>query len=197
GVACVEERALELVRLALVLRRPVERAGEPGTAVELGWVAPARRPLSGAGGEMSMKVPALAVLVEPVAEAWPLAQQRLVRDLECPLAHDQQTGLGEDADDTRRGLVSFEVELVQRDSAPYDGSGVIQSEPQHDAACHLPLCPVQLAVGALGEARDRGAHPAGGAVRLMAEKSPFVESPELEQHRRHHGPSPRPPPPAP
>src|SRR5262249_47273371 len=53
--ACVEERALGLGQLALVLRRPVERTGEPGAAVELGWVAAARRPLSGAGGEMSME----------------------------------------------------------------------------------------------------------------------------------------------
>src|SRR5262245_2190835 len=124
---------------------------------------------------MSMKAPALAVLVEPVAEAWPLAQQRLVRDPERPLADDHQTGLGEDADDTRRGLVSFEVELVQRNSAPYHGSGIIRSEPQHDAARHLPLCSAQLAVGALCEARDRRTHAAGGAVRRIAEKSPLAE----------------------
>ena len=54
GAALLEEGALELVRLALVLGGPLERRGEPGAAVELGGIAPGALPLarrrgSGAG----------------------------------------------------------------------------------------------------------------------------------------------------
>ena len=62
GPALVEELALELVQLGVVLGGPVERRGEPGAAVELGGIAPGVSPLAGGADQVVVKAPALGVL---------------------------------------------------------------------------------------------------------------------------------------
>ncbi len=71
--ALVEEGALELVQLALVGGCPIECRGESGAAVELGRIAIGVAPLAGGADQVLVKAPALGVLVEPVAQARPLA----------------------------------------------------------------------------------------------------------------------------
>ena len=65
---------------------PVERRGEPGAAVELARVAPGRLPVAGGGDQVRVQPAPLRVLLEPAAQPRPLAQQRLVGDLDAPLA---------------------------------------------------------------------------------------------------------------
>jgi hypothetical protein len=84
GPALLEEGALELVQLGVVARRPVERRGEPGTPVELGRVAPGLAPLAGGTDQVLVKVATLGVLGKPVAQARPLAKQRLMGDSAAP-----------------------------------------------------------------------------------------------------------------
>ena len=60
---------------------PVERGGQPRAAVELGRVAAAVVPLARRDAEVVVQAAALGVLLEPAAQARPLAQQRLVGDL--------------------------------------------------------------------------------------------------------------------
>jgi hypothetical protein len=65
---------------------PVECRGQPGAAVELARVAPALLPVAGGGDQVPVDAPALGVLLQPAAQARPLAQERLVGDLDLALA---------------------------------------------------------------------------------------------------------------
>ena len=94
GPALVEEGALEIVELAFVVGGPVERRGESGAAIELGRVAAGVAPLAGGADQVLVKVATLGVLGKPVAKARPLAEQRLVGDLGCPLVDGEQAALG-------------------------------------------------------------------------------------------------------
>ena len=80
--ALVEERALGRGELGLVRGRPVERGGQARAAVELARVAHVRVPGARGVAEPAMQAAVLRVLGEPGAQARPLAQQRLVRDLD-------------------------------------------------------------------------------------------------------------------
>ena len=85
GPPRVEELVLGGVELGLVRAAPLERRGEPCAAIELAAVAPARVPVARRLREVALQTPALGILLEPTAEARPLAQQRLVGDLDrCP-----------------------------------------------------------------------------------------------------------------
>ena len=64
-LALVEEPALELVQLRIVARRPVERRGEPGAAVELGGFATRALPLGGGIDQVLVEPTALDVVGEP------------------------------------------------------------------------------------------------------------------------------------
>ena len=90
--ALLEELALELVQLGVVLGGPVERRGEPGAAVELGGIAPGVSPLAGGADQVVVKAAALGVRLEPAAQPRPLAKQRLVGDLDRALVDGEQAG---------------------------------------------------------------------------------------------------------
>ena len=70
------------VELGVVVGRPFQRRGQPRAAVELAGVAAAGVPLACGVSELVVQAAALGVLLEPAAQARPLAQQRLVRDLD-------------------------------------------------------------------------------------------------------------------
>ena len=85
GTAFVEEGTFELVEVALVGRGPVERRGEPRAAVELAGIAATRLPLARRLDQVLVEAATLGVLLEPCPKPRPLAQQRLVSDLDGPL----------------------------------------------------------------------------------------------------------------
>jgi len=65
-----------------MLRCPVERGGETRAAVELAAVAALLVPLSGCVHQVHVQVAAVGVLLEPVAQPRPFAQERLVGNLD-------------------------------------------------------------------------------------------------------------------
>ena len=65
---------------------PVEGGGEAGAAVEGALVAAGRVPFGGALGDVAAQAAALAVLLDPFAQARPFAQQRFVGDLDRAFA---------------------------------------------------------------------------------------------------------------
>ena len=79
-----DELALELVDVERVVSGPVERGREPCAAVELALIAPGRVPLGRSLGDVTTKPAPFGVLLDPLAQARPLAQQRLVGDLDVP-----------------------------------------------------------------------------------------------------------------
>ena len=65
---------------------PVEGGGEAGAAVELALVAAGCVPLAGGLGEVAAQAAALAVLLDPFAQARPFAKQGFVGDLDGAFA---------------------------------------------------------------------------------------------------------------
>ena len=183
GAALVQECALGRVELAPVRCAPVHRRGQAGAAVELGGVAPAGLPLPGRDGEVVMQAPALGVLGDPVAQARPLAQQRLVRDLDAVLGERDETAVGERAEHAP-DLLAVGVELVDRHGAAHGAAvGLLAGQPQQDRARDLALAVVQAGVRPLGEAGDRTAHAARALVGRQPQMTVVAALPQLEQRR--------------
>ena len=181
--AIVEELALELVQLRIVLGGPVERRGEPGPAVELGGVAHRVAPLAGGADQVMVEAPSLGVLLEPAAQARPLAKQRLVRDLDRALVDREQPTLGEHGERPGGGLVAVQLELVER-HAPADeslGILVVAGEPQQHRPRPAPLVCVQALICVLGKPRDRALHAADALVGAVAKRALVAMLPEFEQ----------------
>src|SRR4051812_44133725 len=95
GLAVVEEGALDVIELGIVLGRPIKRRGQARSAVQVPRVAAARRPLLRRATQVAVKPPAFSVLFQPAAQPRPLAQQRLVRDLDLARADREQAAVGE------------------------------------------------------------------------------------------------------
>ena len=107
----------------------------------------------------------LAVGIDPVAQARPLAQQRLVRELHAARADCEQAGIGEQVD--HDGNVATTVlDLLAREPAPLDPALDLHlGQPQEHGPGDGLLRVVEPAEAVLGKARDRAAHPAGVLVR--------------------------------
>ena len=90
-----QELTLELVQLAPVSSRPVKGDRQPRPAVELGEIPTACVPLLGCLRDVRADLPALDVLLEPAAQARPLADQRLVSDLYRAVRRGEQAILRE------------------------------------------------------------------------------------------------------
>ena len=86
---------------------PVERRGQPRAAVELAAVAAARLPVARGVDQVLVQAAALGVLLEPAAQARPLAQQRLVRDLERLLVRGHEPAVDEGRQRRRGVLVAL------------------------------------------------------------------------------------------
>ncbi len=189
GAALVQEAAFELVEVALVGGGPVERRGEPGAAVELAGVAAARLPVACSVDQVLVQAPPLGVLLEPAAQAGPLAQQSLVRDLDGSLICGHEPAVGQGGQRSCGGVVALGVEFLQRHAAAHErglrlaGVGQPQQDPPRGDALWLG----QLRVGRLGEAAHGAAHTAGALVRGPAHHAAVALLPLLEQCRRQQG----------
>ena len=180
-------RSARAVELRIVLGGPVERRGEPGAAIELGVVALGVAPLPGGADQVLVKVATLGVLGEPVAEARPLAQQRLVGDLGRPLVDGEQAALGEHGEGPGGVLVAVELELVEGDAAADEALRLLvvcAGEAQQHRARPEPLGRSEALVGVLGKARDRAADPAASLIDPVAQAAAVAPLPELDQGRR-------------
>ena len=80
--AGLEEGPLGRLQLAAVLRRPVERRGQRRAAVEGAGLASFGVPDARGLAQVAVQAAAGDVLVEPAAQARPLTQECLVRDLD-------------------------------------------------------------------------------------------------------------------
>ena len=90
-----DELALELVQLEGMVGAPVERGGEASAAVELAPIAPCRVPFGRCLGDVMAKPAPFGVLFDPLAQARPFAQQRLVGDLDVPFRNGDEAAVGE------------------------------------------------------------------------------------------------------
>ena len=122
SLAFLEKRALELVQLRVVARRPVERRGKSGASIELGGVVFRAVPLGGRVDQVLVQAPALGVLLQPAPQPRPLAQQRLVGDLDRVLVDGDEPALGQHRERAGRILVALDLELGERAPAGAPGA---------------------------------------------------------------------------
>ena len=128
----------------------------------------------------------LGVLGKPVAQARPLAKQRLVGDLGRPLVDGEQAALGQHGEGPGGALVAVELELVEGNAAadePLRLLVISAGEAQQHRARPQPLGRTEALVGVLGEARDRAADAAASLICLVAQGAALAPLPELDQGR--------------
>src|SRR5204862_3769634 len=82
-----------------------------------GIVAPALLPLSGRLGHVLAQLPALCILREPALQAWPLAEQRFVRELDRALIAGKQPVRRQAGEHRGGDRIGVDVELVERNGA--------------------------------------------------------------------------------
>ena len=184
-VAGVEELALELVQRRVVGVAPLERLGQPAAAEQRALVAVQPAPLLRGGGDAAMDAQALAVLLDPAAQPRPLAQQRLVRDLDAArVTVSRRRSVSSSttrATSSPRSVSSSASGTRRRSTAPPGPSAA--SRTRMLRAIGL-LRRVEPAVRVLGEPRDRAAHAAGALVRRVAQAPPVALLPQLEERGR-------------
>ena len=67
-----------------------------------------------------VQAPTLDVVVQPVAQPRPFAQERLVRDLDGTVGDREQAAVGEPGDDLGDLGTAMRVQLGERDPAAHD-----------------------------------------------------------------------------
>ena len=129
--------------------------------------------------QLGMEAPPVGVLLEPVAQARPLAQERLVRDLGGPLADRHEAAVRQPVED------AIGLELLERHAAPYaDTVLVVAGETQEDAAGDMLLLGVEALVCALRQSRHRAPHSAGALIRCETQPVAVASLPQLQQRGR-------------
>ena len=129
-----------------------------------------------------MQPASVGVLLEPRPQSRPLAQQRLVRDLDLALADRDQPRRGEDVEHLRDRVA---LELAQPGAAPHDGVALaLSGQPQQDPPGQRPARGVELLVGLLGLPRDRPADAPGLLVVGQPQRAAVAALPQLQQRRR-------------
>ena len=145
----------------------VERGDEPGAAEHQVVVAVGGDPLVGGVGERPPHPAPVAVLLEPLPQARPLAEQRLVGDLGVVVAGDDETVIDQRAEHRAwSSSTTSSVEGARRrtSSVPSPGSARRRKRSRRDGA----LAVVEPAVHVLGELRDRALDAARRRVALDA-----------------------------
>jgi hypothetical protein len=126
----------------------------------------------------------VAVVLDPLAQPWPLAEQRLVRELDGARADGQQPGVGEMADHGRGVAAALGLELREREAAALDAAlGLHLGQPEEHRARERLLPRVEPAERLLREPRDRPEDAARGLVGREPQPPPVPALPELEQRR--------------
>ena len=132
-----------------------------------------------------MQRPALDVLLQPAAQPWPFAQQRLVGHLHAVLALGEQPLVGQGVQHRPAPLVTGRGDLVERHPAADHRLALARpGQPQQDPAGHRLLAGVELLPGAFGQPGDRAAHPTGLLVGGQGQGAAVAVLPALQQRTR-------------
>ena len=133
---------------------------------------------------MLAQPPSLPVVLQPALEAWPLTQQRFVRDLDAALGDGDEPVSSEGLEHARDVVVPGDIEISQRDSPAYDDLALTGNKPEHDTPGNLLLCRSERCKGLLRQPSNRTAYPTGLLVRLEPQRAAFASLPELYEGGR-------------
>ena len=141
-----------------------------------------------------MDAKALAVVVEPAAQAGPFPDERLMGQLDVRLAHRHQAGVHQSVKDRRQalGLVRSRRELGHGDASTRVHSALAElGQADEDVAGQGLLRGIELPVDGLCGAGYGTAHAPGGGVPLVGEHPPAPPLPRLEEGMRQQRQRPR------
>ena len=160
----------------------LQRDRQPRAAIEVAGIAPSFVPVARGVGKVALHPAALRVLLEPAAQARPLTQQRLVRDLDRSCAHREQPSVGEHPQHGLDVLIALAFELGQRDP-PANGpaAGALAGEAQQQRPRDALLPRVELAERLFRQPGNGAAHASRAFVGRVAQAPPVAPLPELEQ----------------
>ena len=161
---------------------PLQRDGQARVAVGVAGVAPALVPVARGVGDVTLHTAAPRVVLQPAAQARPLAQQRFVGYLHRGGAHREQPALGERREYAGEVLSILALELCERDAPAHDRAALALPGQSQQKPARKPLVgEVEPAVRVLGHSRDRSAYAAGALVARVSQAPPVAVLPELEQ----------------
>jgi hypothetical protein len=162
GPAGVQELALQLIEVAVVIAGPVQGAGQPSPPVQLPRLPAGLVPLPRRRDEVALQGSALDILLQPAVQPGPLPQQRLVGHLHGVLGLGQQPLVGQRLQHPQDELVLGGGELLQGHPAADHRLALARpGQPQQDPAGHRLLVRRQPEPGAFGQPGHRPAHPTG------------------------------------
>ena len=180
--ARVEEIALVAGQAVPGARGPVARLGQPRSAVEGALVLGHPLPLVGGGAQGALDPQVIETVLDPTAQPRPLAQKRLVRQLDRALADRHQPVVREYVEQ-RLGLAA---QVRQRKPAALDTAVIVDlDELEQHPAGELALLVVEVGERLLGQPRHGAPHAAGLLVGGQAQAPPVPVLPELEQRGRN------------
>ena len=188
---CGQKGAFERAKLGGVLARPLERLLQSHAAIQKSRVAAEPLPLLRRRAELAPQPQALAVLVEPVAEGRPLADQRLVGDLGRLLVQRDQTGLGQDLQHRADGRFLVGTPRQLGDRRPPAGIlralaqlGQLDEDAPGDRLLRACQTVSEHPLGGLGEGT---LDPARRGVAGQRQPAPAPPLPGLQQRVRQQG----------
>ena len=183
----VEERALAGIELGPPGLDELERGGEPAAAVEVGGLPAAGVPQPRGVSDLLVRADPGAVLVEPAAQAWPLADQRLVGHLGGAVVERDEALLGEPAQERLDGPCGGTLRHELADGHAPARVLAALAELRHadqDAADQPALLVGQRVDERVGGAADGRRHTAGLAVALDGERAAVAALPGGAQRVR-------------
>jgi hypothetical protein len=113
-----------------------------------------------------------------------------MRHLDRAVAHSQEAGVDEHAEDGSHVRSAARLELGERHATTHGRVDIARSEPKHDRPGEVALGGHEPLVDALGEPRNGNPDASGAAIALIAQGPVLAVAPELEQSRREEAAAP-------
>jgi hypothetical protein len=184
----VQELALQLIEVGVMITCPVQGAGQPHPSVQLSGVAAGLVPFAGGTDEVAVQRPTLDVVLQPAPQPRPLAQQRLVGYLYGVLALGEQPLVGQGVQHRPDTLVTALGELVEGHPASDHCLALARpDQPQEDPTSGVLVVGVELLPGPFGQPSHRAVHPSGLLVGGQGQGAAVAVLPAFQQRTRQQG----------
>ena len=181
----LEEGLLGVAQVRVRSIAPLQRAAEPGAAVELALGAAHRVPRVRGTGQVPEDPLPVDVVVEPAAQPRPHPHQRLVGDLDRVPVDAHQAGVDELLDQVSMLVVGSDLRAGHAGAHRVAVLGG-HDQAQQESAEAIALGLVHRVVQALGGLGHGGPDPAGRPVAVDGQRRSLPALPGRPQHVRQH-----------
>src|SRR5439155_11996768 len=148
--------------------------------VKLALVAPCRVPFGRRLGDVRTKPAPLGVLLDPLAQAWPFAEQRLMGGLDASFRHGDEPTVGQRCEHAGN-VVALQVELGEWSATAHRRLALaLPDQAQPDGAHELLAAVGDASVGAFSQPRAGAVYTSGLTAGGRGESVVLPLLPELE-----------------